>query len=400
MTITVAKAEGRFARFERIEWWDQASLSRLRVLVVGAGALGNEVIKNLALLGVGHLVIVDMDRVERSNLSRSVLFRETDEGHFKAECAARAAAEVYPSIHVTSVVGNVLADVGLGYFRWADVVIGALDNREARVFVNAACARTGRPWFDGGIDVLQGIVRGFSAPQSSCYECTMGAVDWELLNRRRSCSLVARRAAAAQGVPTTPTIASIIAAIQVQEMVKHIHGLPALIGRGLHFDGSAHQSCPTTYPINPDCPWHEIQPSIEAAPQFNRGTSLREIWEASRRRIGGVDAIDFGREIVARMECPACTTICEVYRPAENISDDQLVCPRCGAEASPVFMHSVGDGPHLDRTLQEFGLPAFDIVWARYGATMIGWEISGDIPEALETRTPLSHATRTKEAQN
>src|SRR3954466_10250407 len=85
--------EGRFARLEAIEWWDQALLARTRVLVIGAGALGNEVIKNLALLGIGHVVIADMDRIELSNLSRSALFRETDEGKFKSQCAVRAAKE-------------------------------------------------------------------------------------------------------------------------------------------------------------------------------------------------------------------------------------------------------------------------------------------------------------------
>ena len=65
--------EGRFARLEAIEWWDQSLLRNARILVVGAGALGNEIIKNLALLGVGNVIIVDMDRIELSNLSRSVL---------------------------------------------------------------------------------------------------------------------------------------------------------------------------------------------------------------------------------------------------------------------------------------------------------------------------------------
>ena len=213
--------EGRFARLEAIEWWDQPLVARSRVLVVGAGALGNEVIKNLALLGVGEVVVVDMDRIESSNLSRSVLFREGDEGKAKAECAARAASRIFPGARVRPIVGNVLADVGLGFFRRADVVIGALDNREARVFVNSACARVGRPWIDGGIEVLRGIVRGFAPPRTACYECTMSQVDWDLLNKRRSCSLLARRAAEQRGTPTTPTTASVIGALQAQEFIKH-----------------------------------------------------------------------------------------------------------------------------------------------------------------------------------
>src|SRR5258708_16714893 len=160
-----ATGEGRFARFEAIEWWDQARVEKARVLVVGAGALGNEVIKNLALLGIGHIVVVDKDRVEESNLSRSVLFRPSHDGLAKAECAARGAKDLYPNTRVTPIVGDVINDVGLGVFRWADAVLGALDSREARIFVNAASARVGRGWFDGGIAVLSRIVRAFAPPR-------------------------------------------------------------------------------------------------------------------------------------------------------------------------------------------------------------------------------------------
>ena len=212
--------EGRFARFEAIEWWDQALLKNARILVVGAGAIGNEVIKNLALLGVGHIIIADMDKIEMSNLNRSILFRADDEGRPKADCAARSFKDIYPDARATALDGNILADVGLGYFRWAQVVVGALDNREARVFVNKACAQVNRPWIDGGIDVLHGVVRGFRPPDSSCYECTMSQVDWQLLNDRRSCSLLAAKAIMNNGVPTTPTTASVIGAIQAQEVVK------------------------------------------------------------------------------------------------------------------------------------------------------------------------------------
>jgi ThiF family/Inner membrane component of T3SS, cytoplasmic domain len=105
-TTVISAREGRFARFEAIEWWDQARLARARVLVVGAGALGNEVIKNLALLGVGHLAVTDMDRVELSNLSRSVLFRASDEGRPKAECAARAARGIFPDMPAHALTGK------------------------------------------------------------------------------------------------------------------------------------------------------------------------------------------------------------------------------------------------------------------------------------------------------
>ena len=118
----ISLQENRFERLSAVEWWDQDKLAETRVLVVGAGALGNEVIKNLVLLGIGHMVIVDMDRIETSNLNRSVLYRDADRNRSKAECAARAAKELYPDINVLPITGNVLSDVGLGFFRWADVV--------------------------------------------------------------------------------------------------------------------------------------------------------------------------------------------------------------------------------------------------------------------------------------
>src|SRR5258708_26588733 len=122
---TIVVRDERFARFERVEWWDQQRLRDARVLVIGAGAIGNEVIKNLALLGIGQLVIADMDTIELSNLSRSVLFREADAGKSKAECAARAAREIYPELDVHAINCNVVAGLGLRYFPWADVLVGA-----------------------------------------------------------------------------------------------------------------------------------------------------------------------------------------------------------------------------------------------------------------------------------
>lgn len=394
----VQLAEGRFARLEAIEWWDQALLARTHVLVIGAGALGNEVIKNLALLGIGHIVIADMDRIELSNLSRSALFRERDEGKFKSECAARAAKDIFEGMETTAIVGNILADLGLGWFRWADVVIGALDNREARVFVNAACARVGRPWIDGGIEVLHGVARGFAPPATACYECTMSSVDWDLLNKRRSCSLLARRALEHRGTPTTPTTASVIGAIQVQEMVKLLHGRSALLGRGFVFDGLGHASFTANYPINPDCPWHEAPPPIEALPQWNSETKFAVLWREAARRLGGVDALDFAREIVERLDCPACGQHEGIFQPAEKIREDQLRCRACGAESTATFLHSINENSGLlEKDPSQIGLPEWDIIWARHGDKAIGFELAGDNPFIKATQAGHSDKKYVKE---
>ena len=132
--------QDRYSRLRLISWWRQERLQAARVLVVGAGALGNEVVKNLALLGLGTIYLIDLDEVEPSNLSRSVLFRESDDGgRPKAEVAAQRAGELNPEINVVPIHGDVITDMGLGLFADVDLVIGCLDNREARLWVNRQC---------------------------------------------------------------------------------------------------------------------------------------------------------------------------------------------------------------------------------------------------------------------
>src|SRR4029077_5170156 len=113
----------RYSSLRLISWWRQDRLRSARILVVGAGALGNEVMKNLALLGLGTTYLIDFDVVEPSNLSRSVLFREEDGGRSKAEVAARRARELNPEINVIPIHGDVINDIGLGLFAEVDLVI-------------------------------------------------------------------------------------------------------------------------------------------------------------------------------------------------------------------------------------------------------------------------------------
>ncbi|MEQ9067586.1 MAG: ThiF family adenylyltransferase, partial [Gimesia chilikensis] len=238
----IDQPDDRFSRFQLIGWWDQQKLSDSKALVIGAGAIGNELIKNLALLGVGHLFVADLDDIENSNLSRSVLYRAADCGHSKAEVAAERARTIYPDMQTNFFHGNIVYDLGLGVYRWADVILGGLDNREARVAINQSAARVGKPWIDGAIERLEGVARVFNAATGPCYECTMNEVDWKMLESRRSCALLTRDEMEQGKVPTTPTTSSVIAGIQVQEAVKMIHGLDSLEGQGFVFDGTCHQS--------------------------------------------------------------------------------------------------------------------------------------------------------------
>jgi adenylyltransferase/sulfurtransferase len=93
----------RYSRLRLIHWWDQEKLRAASVMVVGAGAIGNEVLKNLALIGVGNIWVVDCDDIEDSNLTRSILFRRDDCGQSKAVAAGRALKDINPDVRVTPI---------------------------------------------------------------------------------------------------------------------------------------------------------------------------------------------------------------------------------------------------------------------------------------------------------
>jgi molybdopterin/thiamine biosynthesis adenylyltransferase len=209
--------------FQLISWWKKELVRDAKVMVVGAGALGNEVLKNFALLNVGHIFIVDFDEIEYSNLSRSVLFRESDCNRKKCEVAAERIRELNPNVKVQALNGDLTSDVGLGVFRAMDVIVGCLDNRLARLFLNRACHKVGKTWIDGAIQDMAGQVYVFK-PGRTCYECTLSKRDRAYIDFRLSCPDIAYYHASQGRIATTPIAASIVGAIQAQEALKAIKG--------------------------------------------------------------------------------------------------------------------------------------------------------------------------------
>ena len=375
----VEAEDGRFSRFDLIGWWDQNRLAEARALVIGAGAIGNELVKNLALLGVGNLIVADLDRIENSNLSRSVLFREEDCGRLKADVAAARARDIFPQMRTRAFNGNIVYDLGLGVYRWADVILGGLDNREARVAINQAAARTGKSWIDGAIERLEGVARVFDPGTGPCYECTMSEVDWKMLDARRSCALLTRDEMEQGKVPTTPTTSSVIAGIQAQEAVKQLHGLETLSGKGFVFDGTWHQSYTVTYSRLEDCPAHEAYEPIEPLDASVASTRAGDFLERVRRDLGPQAVIEVNNDLLASLTCPACQTTEPLLNSLGKVNESQGRCPECGEHRTPNVYHTIGDNPALlDRTLGELGVPPWDIIGGRSGLNLRYYEFAGD----------------------
>ena len=293
----------RLGTFEFISWWEREKVKNAKVMVIGAGALGNEVIKNLSLMGIGNLFIVDFDKVEAANLSRSILFRETDNNRSKAEIAAARAKSINPDIHVQYMNGDVTTQLGLGIIRRMDVVIGCLDNREARLAVNRFCYWVNKPWVDGAIQELLGLVRVFVPGQGACYECTLTEQALRDLSMRYSCPLLARQNILLGKVPTTPTIASIIGGMQSQEALKLINGMPVEAGKVIHYNGMVNEMHTTAYSPREDCESHWTYGEITELPARAERTTLADLLRIAARgpRAGCHDRTGPGTDHFARM---------------------------------------------------------------------------------------------------
>ena len=379
--------EDRYSRLRLIPWWDQERLKNATIMVVGAGAIGNELIKNLALLGIGRILIFDMDSIENTNLTRSVLYRAKDVGRYKAEVAAERAMEINPDVKAKAFISNIIDDVGLGVFRRMNVVLGGLDNREARLAINQSCYKVDKPWIDGAIETLNGFARVFVPGKGACYECTMTETDWMLINKRKSCALLTHEQMAEGKIPTTPTSSSIIAGVQVQEMLKLLHSdrnLPTLAGKGYVFNGLTHDSYVVDYQEKPDCMSHDTYEKIIEKPWSVRTMTLKELINSIRKEIGEKAVIDFDRDIATVAKC-SCGEHKDLFTPVHKLRGQMITCPKCAGQMSFDTIHSInGREDFLDRTLFDMGIPLLHIIGGRVGMNTTYYEFSGDESEVFE----------------
>lgn len=362
--MRVELSETRYARQELITWWDQNVLAAARVLIVGAGALGNELAKNFALVGVGQLTIVDLDEIDISNLSRCVLFRADDAGQPKAEVAAAAVRDLNPDITVVARQTDVMS-LGLGTLADHDLIVAGLDNRAARAWLNQATRKMGLPWVDGAIEGLRGLARVFM-PDGPCYECTLGEVDRQLLAERRSCALLSNDDMLTGKVPTTATSASIIAAVQAQEAIKLLHGradLLALRNTALMYVGETLETYTVAYGEDPDCMAHDHYEAVQPYP-LTATTTMAELF-GHAEMIEPV-AADLESDVVVAGRCTECDTDATIERFTCALTVATVTCPGCDQHYALDVRGSISpDDPVATIPLVDLGLPDGEVVTVR-----------------------------------
>ena len=375
-----------FDRQNRISWWDQKRVNSATVMVVGAGAIGNETLKNLALLGVRNIFIVDFDEISTSNLSRTVLFRKEDAKKRKAPIAAERTRELclaHP-VNIDWFDGDIVWELGTGVYRRMSLVLGCLDNVETRFAINRECWKVQVPWIDAGIRELRGHVSVFSPPETSCYQCNATEEQLAQSRLRYSCDDFKRAMLAQDKVPTVQIASALVSALQVQEAMKLICEQRANKGRKVIFEGLINDFDNLELPLNPKCLAHVSFPAITSLPISNKISLRGFLGFVSQPEFSGEGAIlDFrgDRTFVVSVNCRSCGTPIEFLKPSFRIYDTDTICSTCksqGIELSSFDAKSVAekvilpefglektDSFILDKSLYELGVPFLHILTVR-----------------------------------
>jgi len=199
----------------------QSSIRSASVLLAGAGAIGNEVAKNLAMLGIGRLFIVDRDSVELSNVSRMIFFDSGDVGKNKAEVLARNIHSKYPFVETLAFRG-LLEEMPLKFYLDSDVLVCGLDNVVSRIYLTQIARKYSVPMVDGGITGLDGRVHVYTPPDDACPICMFPPNQYShIVGLRNPCDAPVQE----QAVPSFASSISLVSSILAQETIKIVQGL-------------------------------------------------------------------------------------------------------------------------------------------------------------------------------
>jgi len=147
-------------------------VSQCKILVVGAGGIGCELLKNLVLTGFTNLEVIDLDTIDVSNLNRQFLFHKEHVGKSKSQVARESALVFNPNAKIIAHHDSVMnPEYSMNYFKGFDMVMNALDNRAARNHVNRMCLAADVPLIESGTAGYLGQVTLIKKGQTECYEC-------------------------------------------------------------------------------------------------------------------------------------------------------------------------------------------------------------------------------------
>ncbi|WP_164852270.1 HesA/MoeB/ThiF family protein [Rheinheimera riviphila] len=241
LTLQQALRYSRQIMLPSFELQGQEKLSAAKVLVIGVGGLGCAALPYLASSGVGTLTLVDGDSIDRSNLQRQILFRETDVGQRKATVAAAALRQLNSEINIVAI--SEFADELL-LQQWVaqhDLVLDCSDNLATRLLINRQCYRLQVPLVSAAAIRMEGQISSFLMDgKSACYQCLVGVFGEPQLSCLEAGIL-------------SPVV-GVVGAMQALEAIKILTGCgTALAGKLLLLDGLHSEWQTFSLSRQPDC---------------------------------------------------------------------------------------------------------------------------------------------------
>ncbi|HXD21109.1 MAG TPA: ThiF family adenylyltransferase [Vicinamibacterales bacterium] len=371
----------RYARHSLIDWFDQDAVKAQRLVVVGAGAVGNEVIKDLVLLGAGAIDVFDWDLIEVHNLTRSVLFRERDIGRPKAEAAAERARELDPSVCIEPHVGDFWSTLTLSGVERATAVFCCVDNFEARIRLNRVCAIVGTPLLNVGIDSRFAVVERFPFSRDRrvpCYECGLPPSAYAEIAKRYSCGGLKRVAVAERKVPTTILTSSAAASLAVSMHLRApLDGLPGSSWRHFQDTFTGHTTTTELTPLDGCAGCGDLQHGRivvgACRPIEPRLAIVRARAPASPVR--------FSDRVVTHVRCVVCDANDpgeRIFRVADRYDETLAACPACGERTREVGLREQFDYGELLRDYAGRDLPGKFIVTTLNDGIQVVIELKGE----------------------
>jgi len=218
----------------------QARIAAGRVVIAGLGGLGSIGAYYLAAAGVGHLRLVDRDRVALENLNRQILYASADIGRLKPASAAEKLSRLNPHCRFEAIETEIGYENVETLIEGCNVIFDATDNRATRQVLNSASVKKGVPFVYGGISGWEGMAATFIPGRTPCFSCLFPSMT---------------ESAAAEPPPALGPTAGLVASLQCLETLRLLIGqAPRLAGRLLRFSGATMEF--RTLPIerNPHCP--------------------------------------------------------------------------------------------------------------------------------------------------
>jgi molybdopterin/thiamine biosynthesis adenylyltransferase/rhodanese-related sulfurtransferase len=239
----------------------QAKLSSSRIVVIGAGGLGAPALLYLAAAGIGHITVIDDDRVERSNLHRQVVHADTRVGMGKAESARMTLLALNPRVQVKAVTERLRAENVEALIRDHDVVVDGADNFATRYLLAAATRRLGIPMVYAAIERFTGQASVFDPRRddSPCYRC---------LFPEPPSAADAPNCAEAGVLGVLP---GSLGLVQATEAIKLVLGIgQPLVGRLLMYDALGMRFRELTLRRDPACPGCGLDSRFEGYTDLER----------------------------------------------------------------------------------------------------------------------------------